>query len=563
VHKGEDVAEVGQSLPVGPSERAGGFDAAAGAVRPLREFSPALACSAAIACAYTLIALVCPPSMDSDAGWGFLVWRSLQEGAPLNTYWSPDPANIAVDHAVPLTWFSPGQYLLPGLIASIGLPIGAGIALTCGVALLSLLLGCIMLCRRFALAPSTALLAVLFLSAFRYSTAPFSIYDGGTILLQGALPWLCLLALRVPAASLASSAALAFLVVALGFLAKLTGVIVAAAALTAACAPALLERRTITRGMLGGAVGAGAAAALLYVFWFSQGGTPGTDYQHGSNFEGLLFSFVAPWGAGAAPMDLMAWLFRNPGRVVFADTWPLVLMSMPVAAAMIALLSTQLKSGEARRLFVFAALFYLVYALALGFIFVRGGDVSIEERHVRAPGVLFMLCAFAAISHLQWRHPARLLALAAFGFFALYGVASFVSRTAATLSAGHIHAASRTNQPIVSAAALEFLNSAHAREGRAALFVLPSPDVALALPRDARVLVRTFDFMTVEEIQRRRYRGAVEGAVHIAIQRRNAEGPKGEAARAAFADAPGAWAFRDFGETRVYFQQAPSRAARR
>src|SRR5262249_49136435 len=64
--------------------------------------------------------LYIPPTIVSDSGVGFLALRSMLEGGPFNSITAPDPANIANDVAIFLTWWSPGQYLVPGSFIWLG-----------------------------------------------------------------------------------------------------------------------------------------------------------------------------------------------------------------------------------------------------------------------------------------------------------------------------------------------------------------------------------------------------------------------------------------------------------
>ena len=182
-------------------------------------FRLALILAALAPIAYTIAAFIVAPSMDPDAGWGFLAWRSMQAGAAFNTYYTPDPADLSKDIAPFLAWWSPGQYLVPGVIGLTGLKVGQAIAITAGLSLFAFLSGTAVLMRRFGQPPLAALLAVLFLAAFRFSSAPFSVYTGGEILILAALPWFVLASLRVPEGRLLPAAVIAFAVITLGFLA--------------------------------------------------------------------------------------------------------------------------------------------------------------------------------------------------------------------------------------------------------------------------------------------------------------------------------------------------------
>ncbi|MGA7263488.1 MAG: hypothetical protein WBX30_21710, partial [Stellaceae bacterium] len=101
---------------------------------------PALVAALAISGVLGGISLLVPPFIDWDSANGFLAWRGTLLGAA-NSIISPDPANIAHNAVGFLTVWSPGQYLIPGAISLIGVPLGVAMTLTVVLALLASLIG--------------------------------------------------------------------------------------------------------------------------------------------------------------------------------------------------------------------------------------------------------------------------------------------------------------------------------------------------------------------------------------------------------------------------------------
>src|SRR5262249_61297775 len=95
--------------------------------------------------------LYIPPKIFIDSGVGFLALRSMLEGGAFNSITAPDPANIANDVAIFLTWWSPGQYLVPGSFIWLGTSYGLAISLTTLIATLIGVAGWVFGARRFAL----------------------------------------------------------------------------------------------------------------------------------------------------------------------------------------------------------------------------------------------------------------------------------------------------------------------------------------------------------------------------------------------------------------------------
>jgi hypothetical protein len=270
---------------------------------------PALITALAICVILTGISLFVPPFIDNDSGWGFLAWRGTLRGAA-NTIITPDKTDIARDTGEFLTHWTPGQYVVPGVISLLGVPLGIAMTLTVGLSLLISLIGWIWVVRTFAPRTNLALPVVILIGSVHYSTHAFSTYHGGEILLQAATPWLILTAYRVPTMGMVPAALFAAGAVFVAFFVKLSGLIVIAAALAAGGLVFLGARRRITYGMIGGAFGAVAAFACLYLSYLLKESTQWswsvTNWS--GPLGGIAYDFLAPWVAGiswAAPVEVI------------------------------------------------------------------------------------------------------------------------------------------------------------------------------------------------------------------------------------------------------------------
>ena len=518
----------------------------------------------------TLTSLLVPPSLSHDAGWGMLEWRTHATGGPINSIVGPDAADISRDRGRYVTWWSPGQYLTPGIFTLLGIRLGAALSLTAGVSLLCCLLGWIQVAKHFLLSPRTATLLVVFIATFRYSTLPFGIYNGGEILLQGLTPWLILAGSFVPAMTALRAAGLACLAILLAFFAKLTGVMVASAALFAGSVEALVRLRRITAGMIGGAVGAVLAFGALQFAWFSHGTTPASGAGWSFRAEDILFALGTPWVAGISWTDMLTSLLFNPRHPILGGgiengslSLILWLLLPPIALFLTVSVKGWRQSthdSNLRRLLMIAACFYGVCALAMAAIFSHGGDVSLEERHLRAAGMLIFVCVVAIASGLPRRSVSRLAVGALCCFMSLYGGLAFAYRAWST-KRGEIDHYSRTHQPVVDEVAIESLRTAFAQEGRDALFVLPSPEVANAFPPSARILLNHIEFEPEETISARTYRGKVRGRLYVIVPTGTAQSAKGTLLLKEFLDYPlDAWETRSFGTSTVFVQPGATTA---
>ena len=110
--------------------------------------------------------LYIPPMVATDSGVGFLALRSMLDGGAFNRITVPDPANIANDVAIFLTWWSPGQYLVPGGFIWLGTNYGLAVSLTTLIATLIGVFGWIQVARSFAVSSFVLFTFVLGLNTF-------------------------------------------------------------------------------------------------------------------------------------------------------------------------------------------------------------------------------------------------------------------------------------------------------------------------------------------------------------------------------------------------------------
>lgn len=522
-----------------------------------------LAC--VIVAVVTFVSLLIPPALLWDPGAGMLAWRSLQSGGPVNFVAEPDPVDISRDQLRFLTWWSPGQYFVPGAFTLLGLRLGPALTITSGLSLLCCLLGWIRVVKHFTLGPHTATLVVAFLSTFRYSTIPFFSYNGGEILLQAVLPWLILAAIRVPAMTAAGAAGLAGLMVLIGFFAKLTGVSVAAAALIAGSAASYQRSRRIGSGMIAGAIGATVAFGFLLATWFSRGFTPANG--NGWYFPGraVFYAFSAPWGAGVSWENLLASFLphRSP---IDPPTLAVILFSLVPAfifgITMVFGYRRCVDNAQIRALLTITVSFYAACALSIALTYMHGSPVGTEERHLRSAGTLVFVCVVALASALPKKAIGRSVVLVFCGLMSIAGVC-FMVRDARRATFLPVDPYSRIRQDEIDSGAIEFVQDAFARDGRDDLFVLERPGVASAFPPGARVLFAEFLLQTEPLIKARHYAGRVRGGVYVLIRTATAQTVKGALLLKRFTDYPAAaWEPHRFGNTTVFVQGAPELAGR-
>jgi hypothetical protein len=227
------------------------------------------------------------PEMYSDPAYGFLVWDSMMRGAAFNHAVGPDLADITRNASEFLTVWSPGQYVFPGILQAFGATIGVSMTIVSTVFTALGLWGWYRLYRSWAFPATSAAVAIAITAGSRYVALPFGIYNGGEVLLFGALPWFLLLLGRWSSLSPAQAAGLFAAVVGVAFM-KLSGIVFAFAALGAIVVYDVVPLRRIRwRRPLTVAAMAVVFAGLLYWLWLSQGWTPVAP-KRGSTWHLLL-----------------------------------------------------------------------------------------------------------------------------------------------------------------------------------------------------------------------------------------------------------------------------------
>src|SRR5262245_39993391 len=126
-----------------------------------------------------LLSLYIPPTIVSDSAAGFLALRNMLGGGSFNSITTPDPANISNDVVTFLTWWSPGQYLVPGSFILLGTSYGLAVSLTTLIATLIGVAGWIQIARSFAVSSVVLFVFVFGLTTFPYVTHRFLMYWGG------------------------------------------------------------------------------------------------------------------------------------------------------------------------------------------------------------------------------------------------------------------------------------------------------------------------------------------------------------------------------------------------
>jgi hypothetical protein len=131
-----------------------------------------------------------PPSVFPDPANGFHVMRSMEMGGPFNHLVAPDQEDISKNTSEFLTWWSPGQYLVPYAFKTLfGLNTGRASAVAITLCQLLGLAGFFAFFKKIGFTPLISALSLLFIACQQFFVVPYVFYNGGEMLLFAFLGW--------------------------------------------------------------------------------------------------------------------------------------------------------------------------------------------------------------------------------------------------------------------------------------------------------------------------------------------------------------------------------------
>lgn len=344
---------------------------------------------------YGVVGFLVPPAVGADASWGLWTWQSHLRGAPWNCYWNVNPQDIAADTPTFLACFTPGQYLVPVLLATLGLSLPQAVMVTTLACTIAGLLGVKALFRHFGLPDRASLLACGAMAGAYWITSPFNTYPGGEVLLFGVLPWVALWTLR-----LAGSPSAKLLLLPLLFLLAAFMKLSAAPILLSLIAGLLLlsfRRRSHhrLRALLASAALQLSFFAVFYglLWWLhtSRGWTAALErlsFTHAT--EKALFALGAPLGSALSGFQILNRLIFHPEGLQSALGSPRALVCLAlVALAAVPVIVAVIRSQWKNVAYSSIALGVTAAMAAMMFLLTQG-EVYLEERHFRFAGILLL-----------------------------------------------------------------------------------------------------------------------------------------------------------------------------
>lgn len=178
-------------------------------------------------------------------------------------------------------------------------------------------------------------------------------------------------------------------------------------------------------------------AVAFKIFWLSHGETPTTHALAVFSPERILThaipSFVACFTSILSAGDFAKATLMHPEHGILKTTIPFYLLAAIPVALLAYFVGRQISRAHPDY-FRFAAALTVVFSLIMTAVFVRGSEVSMEDRHFRQIGLVLAIGVVHAI--LGWRRP---FALAAGGLALVllaYGATTFVVKLQRHIASG-------------------------------------------------------------------------------------------------------------------------------
>ncbi len=344
-----------------------------------------------------------PPAVFPDPGMGFQVLRSMRMGSAFNTIASPDQSDISQNYSHFLTWWSPGQYLVPWLFSFGLFNTGQAVAITVTICQIAGLAGFYLFFKKVGFTPLISAVSLVFIMFQQAFVVPYVFYNGGEILLFAFVGWF----LYGCAALERSGIKLVLFVLFsgwVGFFCKSSFLWMYAAGLCFIWLRLSSNHTGIGKKLKMGlwlAIPGIASLTCIYLFFLSKGESPAT-VSRGLKLTLQAFGFplASPLLSGLSIDDMLHGLIFHTGKPIVELSWSVIIIAL-LAIASIKLIIGIWRHVPDKNYRLFIAVFYIVAVLFFGLTYLRQLTISYEARHFRILGILIVPGIIYLLSRLR------------------------------------------------------------------------------------------------------------------------------------------------------------------
>lgn len=421
------------------------------------------------------------PALYPDPSWGFQVLRGMQMGGGFNQLTMPNQDDVSQNTSEFLTWWSPGQYLIPYLFKAIfHLNYGQATIVTTLVCELLGLAGFYVFFKKAGFSSTIAAISIAIIASQQFYFIPYVFYNGGEVLLFGFAGWFMYGCVTIRKTGWPL---LAFVLLTgwIGFICKSSFMWAFAAGLCCLWINISYRERKIGKWIQNGIwIGIPALVSLgcIFIFYLSKGQNPGSATRSLKViWETFSFPLASPLLSGFSIDDIVGGLIYHPDGAPFTYFWTIYIILACSALSIFILLAILRQVNISREYKAAVASFYIVAVLFFSYAFVRQLAISYEGRHFRVVGLLFIPGIVYLIS--QIKLPFKLIAgLLWIGMTSLS--LKYLVRGKELQATDSAHGSSGITQQFIDQPSLNYITKLD-QQHHNAIFVFISADLALEI----------------------------------------------------------------------------------
>jgi hypothetical protein len=440
----------------------------------------------------------CPPALFPDPAFGFQVMRSMLLGGGFNLSVTPDQANVAHNTSLFLTWWSPGQYMLPYCFKMLfGVNMGQSAALTILFCDLLGIFGFYAFFRKVGFSKMISALSILFIISQQYFVIPYIFYNGGETLLFGFLGWFlygCFSFKQI------NWQLFVFVILSgwIGFFCKSAFLWMYAAGLLCLWINLCNGKKEWLYWIKQGAIVAIPtliSLGTIYKSFLSKGTNPtAASLGFHLSFEAFSFPLASPLLSGFSVDDLVHGLVYHQDDVIFtsAQTNMALVFLMALSIGLFVAILKKIPSATYK---LAVSAFYGVAILFFTQVFLRRLNISYEGRHFRIVGLLFIPGAIYLLFTLK--PVIKTVLIIVWAALAVSSIYYFVGDYKFNLTKS-AHGPSGFSQQYIDQSSLNYLQKLDEAHPNNALFAFASNDIGLEIMHNRIISMDPFEGVTAK-----------------------------------------------------------------
>ncbi|MES2278826.1 MAG: hypothetical protein V4592_22535 [Bacteroidota bacterium] len=422
-----------------------------------------------------------PTAIYPDPSMGFQVLRSMRMGAPFNVLVSPDTADIAQNTDRFLSWWSPGQYLVPYLFVGLfKLNLGQATAVVSTLGSVIGLAGLYVFFKKIGFTPLISAISIAFIASQQAYFIPFVFYNGGEVLVFAFSGWFLYGCACFTKPSwqmfvfLLSSGVIGFFCKSAFLWIFLSGALYLWIQLSNG-------KKLISWIINGISIGIPFILSLgiIYIAYLSKGDNPASDAM-GIKLAWETFSFplASPLLAAFSIDDITNGIINQPIGILIL----LALLSL-------GLVIYCFKSIPNNNYTLLLGILYGVAVLFYGANFLRQANISYEARHMRLMGLIITPAIIYLLSRIK---PMYWTVLAVMWLFILNKNYKFTTGEYHRNASQASHGSTGLAQIFIDQPTLNYITQLDKQQSNA-IFVFTSADIGLEINHGRIIIVPEID----------------------------------------------------------------------